>query len=359
MGSSMNNKDTSRTSGIFIALALAVAVLLAASAGSARAADDDPLLKERIEVFEDLVRLGDLFDNAGDAANIAVFRAPDLGSEGKVSARRIATAARQHGLKWANLGGIDRIVVRRPSRHISLDDVRRALAGHVASHLDLAEDATVDVRLEGAAKPIHIDPRVTEPFIVREFEMQPEGGTFRAVMGFENSDFARENMVFHGTAIEAVKLMAPRRDIERGAKIEESDLQLVHQAKVKSTNGMAMIPDHLIGMVAKRRLAAGRPVRRKDVEAPTLIERNALVTIVYKTSGLMLKTKGRAAEDGAHGEIISIVNTQTKRALHARVISPNTAVVVSSSDVAAAESRITTGSIAQRTSAAVGASARK
>ncbi len=353
----MNKPNISEACGFLISLVLAATALLAAHSAPVRAADNDPLLKERIEVFEDLVRLGDLFENAGNAANIAVFRAPDLGTEGKVSARRIAVAARQHGLEWANLGGIDRIVVRRPSRHITLDQVRQTLAGHVASHLDLDEDATVDVKLEGAAKPIHIDPRVTEPFIVRKFEMQPEGGTFRAVLGFEKSDFARENLIFHGTAIEAVKLMAPRHNIERGAMINESDLQVVHHAKAAARDGMVQTPEQLVGKVAKRRLTAGRPVRQKDVEAPTLIERKALVTILYKTPAMMLKTKGRSEQDGAHGEVISIVNTQTKRSLLARVVSPNTVVVVSSSEIATAESNLITGSIAKRGTAAANASA--
>ena len=45
-----------------------------------------PALKRSITVTSDIVRLGDLIDNAGGFAAIPVFRSPDLGTTGRLAA---------------------------------------------------------------------------------------------------------------------------------------------------------------------------------------------------------------------------------------------------------------------------------
>ena len=84
-------------------------------------------------VTADLVRIGDLVDNAGAAANIAMFRAPDLGQTGAVQVARIAEALRPHDIAELDTGGLTEVVVTRLSRVITGKDVEeriaRALAG--------------------------------------------------------------------------------------------------------------------------------------------------------------------------------------------------------------------------------------
>ena len=324
-------------------LGIALAVALGAYARPA-AAEGEPWLKERVEVFEDLVRLGDLFENAGDSADIAVFRSPDLGTEGNVSAKRVTQAAKQHGLMWANPGGIERIIVRRPSRRITIKQIEAVLAKHIAERRDLDPDTTIDIRLEGDVKPIHLNPKVVEPFIVRELEMQEAGESFRAVMGIKDSDFARQNFVYHGSAVESVEVIAPKASIERGQEIGEADLAILRLPKTKGQESFAVAASQLIGMSAKRRLNPGRPIKRSDVEAPKIVERNAIVTVLYRSPGMVLKTKGRATAAAARGEIVPIVNVQTKRTLQARIVSSDTAEVVSSATASLGQP-LTTGSI--------------
>ena len=51
-----------------------------------------PKLRELVTVTDELVRIGDLVENAGAAAEIAVFRAPDLGHTGTVPVARVVEA---------------------------------------------------------------------------------------------------------------------------------------------------------------------------------------------------------------------------------------------------------------------------
>ena len=80
------------------------------------------------------MRIGDLVENAGAAADVPVFRAPDLGQTGAVPVARIADALRPHDLIGLDTGGLSEVVVTRlvardHRARTSTDRIARALAG--------------------------------------------------------------------------------------------------------------------------------------------------------------------------------------------------------------------------------------
>src|SRR5262245_55035793 len=117
---------------------VATLTLLALFSGSAASQDatpklDAPRLKELVTVTGDVVRIGDLVANAGPAANIAIFRAPDLGHTGTVEVARVTDALKPHEIDKLDTNGLSEIVVTRLSRVITGKDIEeritRALAG--------------------------------------------------------------------------------------------------------------------------------------------------------------------------------------------------------------------------------------
>jgi flagella basal body P-ring formation protein FlgA len=56
----------------------------AATAQSPRRCHRGPCCAPSVTVSGDLVRIGDVIDNAGTAAQIAIYRAPDLGTTGSL-----------------------------------------------------------------------------------------------------------------------------------------------------------------------------------------------------------------------------------------------------------------------------------
>ena len=67
-----------------------------------------PRLKAQVVVAGDIVRIGDLIENAGLAADTPIFRAPDLGQTGAVPARAVLDAVRPYGLIAVDARGIER-----------------------------------------------------------------------------------------------------------------------------------------------------------------------------------------------------------------------------------------------------------
>ena len=101
-----------------IAALAAMTTLASASAEQAR-----PVLKAEAVVTGDIVRIGDLVENAGIVANVAVFRAPDLGSTGTVKVDAVLEAVRTHALIGLDTAGLSEVVVVRASRAIPAKEV--------------------------------------------------------------------------------------------------------------------------------------------------------------------------------------------------------------------------------------------
>ena len=105
---------------------LTAAALLAAAATMAmaqRAAPARPSLKHDVTVTSGVVRIGDLIENAGVVANVAIFRAPDLGTTGTVPVETVIAAVRPHALVGFDTGGAADVVLTRAAREIPVADI--------------------------------------------------------------------------------------------------------------------------------------------------------------------------------------------------------------------------------------------
>src|SRR5215471_11554727 len=98
------------------ALVAAQLAMEVAAAQVAPSAATVPTLKRAVSVAGDTVRIGDLIENAGTAANTAIFRSPDVGTTGSVSVQQVLDAIQPYHIYLVNTAGIDRVEVTRAGR---------------------------------------------------------------------------------------------------------------------------------------------------------------------------------------------------------------------------------------------------
>jgi flagella basal body P-ring formation protein FlgA len=105
-------------------------------------------------------------------------------------------------------------------------------------------------------------------------------------------------------------------------------------------------------MQARRQLRAGQPLKLADIGKPDLVLRDQNVTLTYETAGLYLTIRGKAMENGAEGDVVSVLNLQSKRTVSGVVIGrEQVAISVASPRLAAvADAPETTASITKVTS---------
>ena len=82
------------------------------SAEPAQDVADAPVAARQRHVISDVVRIGDVIDNAGTAAQIAIYRAPDLGTTGTLPTAQLIEALRAH-----QVIGVDTHNIKRSRGH--------------------------------------------------------------------------------------------------------------------------------------------------------------------------------------------------------------------------------------------------
>ena len=85
--------------------------------------------------------------------------------------------------------------------------------------------------------------------------------------------------------------------------------------------------DEVIGFEARVALYAGRPVRSGEVGPPALVERNQVVPLIYRASGLVISAEGRALGRAGLGETIRVMNLTSRQTVSGRVRADGTVVV--------------------------------
>ena len=83
----------------------------------------------------------------------------------------------------------------------------------------------------------------------------------------------------------------------------------------------------IVGLEARVALYPGRPVRLADLTPAAVVERNQVVLLIYRNSGLTISTDGRAMGRGALGEEVRVMNLASRSTVSGIVTSPATVEV--------------------------------
>ena len=100
----------------------------------AMAADEfiaSPTLRASVTVTSDVVRVGDLIDNAGSAALIPVYRSPDLGTTGTLTVGQVLQVLRAKQVIGVMTGDIKEVQVTRLARTLASKDLENAVAAAI------------------------------------------------------------------------------------------------------------------------------------------------------------------------------------------------------------------------------------
>jgi flagellar basal body P-ring formation protein FlgA len=303
-------------------LLITALALLALLAGEARAETPAPRLKELVSVTSELVRIGDLADHAGPAADTAVFRAPDLGQTGTVPVARVAEALRQHGVTQIDAGGLSEVVVTRLSRAISGDDIKDRIARAFARQFGFGDAQNLAVILDRDLRVLHVEAAATADLVLSRMNAEPRTGRFDVAFELPGSMAARRQPLrFTGTITELIPAATIVRAMRPGEVVKASDVVVERRPKTEA-GADAIASEQAVGLAARHPLRAGQVLRAADLTKAQVVQRNEPVTIVYDAPGVMLTVRGKAVEGGAVGDVVSVLNVQSNRTIQGTIIGP-------------------------------------
>jgi flagellar basal body P-ring formation protein FlgA len=310
-----------------IALAPLATLAAPALAQTDAPAQGRPVLKSEAIVTGDVVRIGDLVENAGIIANVPVFRAPDLGSTGSVPADAVIEAVRAHALIGLDTAGLSEVVVIRASRSIPAKDVEDAIAASLSKQFGLGEPKNIGVIFERELRAIQVEPSAKGAPRVSRINYDPRSGRFDAMLEIPTGAANRGILRLSGRAAATAEVVTLLRPVDRNAVIREADVQIERRPRAEVSRDLVTDREQAIGFAARANLQAGRPLRAADLMKPELVQRNETVTLVYEVPGIVLTVRGKAVEGGAEGDVISVLNEQSKRTVQGVVVGPGRVVV--------------------------------
>jgi flagella basal body P-ring formation protein FlgA len=285
-----------------------------------------PVLKPAVTVVGEIVRIGDLVENAGAAANVAIFRAPDLGQTGRVAVERVIEALLPHEVADLETRGLTEVVVTRASATITPKDIEARITQALAGRQRNTEAANLTLTFDAEPRAFHIEPG-TELRIAR-MAFDPRGGRFDVL--FERPG-NRNLMRFTGTYVETFEAAALTRPIAANEILRASDVTIVRRPKAEFQANIITVVDRAVGLAARRAMRPGDVLRQTDLGKAELVARNDNVTITFQVPGITLTMRGKALEGGAQGDTISVMNAQSKRSIQATVAGTGHVVVAATS----------------------------
>lgn len=110
-------------------------------------------------------------------------------------------------------------------------------------------------------------------------------------------------------------VLVPVRTIRAKEIVTAEDLAI----KPDEVPGAFSDPDEVIGMEARVALYAGRPLRPGDIGPPAIVERNDLVTLIFRQGGLTIAAEGRSLGRGSEGDAIRVMNLSSRTTVTGRI----------------------------------------
>ncbi|MEA2895470.1 MAG: flagellar basal body P-ring formation protein FlgA [Bradyrhizobium sp.] len=303
---------------------LAAALLAAGTASSPAQTREDvvaaPVLRASVNVASDVVRIGDVVDNAGIAAQIAIYRAPDLGTTGSLATAQVLATLRAHQVIGVDTRDLKAISVTRLARTLDAGDIERQVARALERRSGLGDAANLSLTFDRDVQTVLLDASNSGALQPVSARYEPRSGRFDVSFEIANdASAAPTKLRFTGAAVETVEAAVLARGVERNEVLKSSDVTIERRPKAEVGNDVAG-RDGAVGMQARRQLRAGQALRVADLAKPDLVTRDQNVTLIYQSSGLYLTIRGKALEGGTDGDVVNVLNLQSKRTVSGIVV---------------------------------------
>ncbi len=295
----------------------------AAAQSSAADLSDAPSLKAAATVTSDIVRIGDLIENAGAVADVPIFRAPDLGQTGSVPVASVLAAIQGHHLVGLDSRGLSEVAVTRAARAITAKDVEARILLALAGKYGLPDSSNLAVVFDNEVRTLVVEASATGELAVAHLSYEPRTTRFDVAFELPGSLVARRlPLRFTGSLTETFETVVPTHEIAQGQVLNAADLAIERRPKAGLSTSTLTTIEQAQGLSAKHALRAGQVIHQADVAKPELVGRGETVTIVFQVPGITLTIIGKANEPGALGDVISVLNVQTKHTIQATVVGP-------------------------------------
>jgi flagella basal body P-ring formation protein FlgA len=309
---------------MFVRSMLVAALLVVAPSAALAQENEDviatPVLRAQVTVEGDVVRIGDMVENAGTASQIAIYRSPDLGTTGTLPTAQIINTLQAHQVIGVDTRDIKSVAVTRLARTLEGKEIESQVAHALEHRSGLGDAANLNLTFDRDVQDVRLEAwnnGLLQPASVR---YEPRSGRFDVSFEIANdTNNSRTKLRFSGIAVEMLEAAILTRNVERGDVLKASDVVTERRPKAEVGNDAAP-RGHAVGMQMRKGLRAGQALRVADLGKPDLVQRDGNVTLIYEAAGIYLTARGKAVDNGTEGDTVTVLNLQSKRTISGTVV---------------------------------------
>ncbi len=269
-----------------------------------------------------VIRVADLFSNAGPQADTVLGTAPAPGGRIVVGAEQLAAIAAAYQVPWQPNGGDPEVVLASPGTAMAPALLSSAIANAVAAAGGPANPA---VTLQDFAAPM-VPPGATPVITVTRMDFDPATMNFSASLVIDANGMAPQNLNVSGLAQPSVEAVVASHNLLPGEVVGQSDLVLARLPESQASNAIASADDAL-GMTVKAGVQAGAAVTLDNLSQPIVVRKGGFVVLDLDTPGMVLTAQGVALGSGGTGSLIPVLNPASHAVVQAVVTGPGTASI--------------------------------
>ncbi len=285
-----------------------LAILIALAATAAEAA---PTLRSEVTVVNEVVTVGDMFDDAGVLAEKALFLAPAPGTTGLVTLAAVRSAAGRVGLADYVEEGVTRVRVVRSATPIDAPLLASLVADDLAARGFVPHGTELVTTFNQRELSFNAEA-VADPVQLVELRYLPGARSFSARFQIAGIDLPVD---IDGRIDLMVEVPHLATTLKAGDVLAASDIEMKQvPLEYAERTGIADL-DSLVGKSLRRNARAGLLLKAADVTEPRVIARNDQVTVLFRSGPMVLSVLGLALGDASLGQPVQVLNSVTNKIL--------------------------------------------
>jgi flagella basal body P-ring formation protein FlgA len=210
---------------------------------------------------------------------------------------------------------IKQISVTRLARNVASKDIEEQVAHALEHRGGLGDAANLSLTFDRELQDLRLDASFTGAIQPTAVHVEPRSGRFDVTLEIASEDAPTPTRLrLTGTAIETVEAAVLTRNVDRNELLKSSDIVIERRTRAE-VGGDAATREAVLGMQLRRSMRSGQAIRVADLTKPDLVQRDQAVTVIYQAPGLYLTTRGKALDNGTEGDVVNVLNLQSKRTL--------------------------------------------
>ncbi len=287
----------------------------------------------RARVSSKLISLGEIADINGEDSqlvealkSIVLGRAPLPGEMREISTHYIGMKIRQNNIDptTLTLDLPEKIEVLREAIEISPKEIEKIVKQFI--HKKMPWDSKqVTIKISPAKEIILTAGEITYEVVPRKRD-DYLGVTNLSVIFMVNGRVERKLWVNAHINV-SKEVVVSNHLLRRHCTITEEDIRLEKMNLAELSANVVTDPLEVIGKRTKRAIDPNLPLKLNFLEVPPLVRRGDLVTIIAESDTLKITTQGIVSENGCKGEMVRVINTNSRKDVYARVVDSRTVAV--------------------------------